>query len=52
MNIFIDNHSRTPIYEQIKEQIVMCVSRGQLKKDEHAVAPSAFCAVGTEYQYR
>lgn len=34
MNIFIDNHSRTPIYEQIKEQIVMCVSRGQLKKDE------------------
>lgn len=34
MNIFIDNHSRTPIYEQIKEQIVMSVSRGRLKRDD------------------
>lgn len=34
MNIFIDNHSRTPIYEQIKEQVVKLVSCGHLKKDE------------------
>ena len=34
MNIFLDYHSRTPIYEQIKEQIVLDVSRGVLKKDD------------------
>ena len=34
MNIFLDYHSRTPIYEQIKEQIVLDVSRGILKKDD------------------
>ncbi len=34
MNIFLDYHSRTPIYEQIKEQIVLDVSRGLLKKDD------------------
>lgn len=34
MNIFIDYKSRTPIYEQIKEEIVLAVSRGELKKDE------------------
>ena len=33
MNIFLDYHSRTPIYEQIKEQIVLDISRGVLKKD-------------------
>lgn len=34
MNIFLDYHSRTPIYEQIKEQIVLFVNRGVLKKDD------------------
>lgn len=34
MNIFLDYHSRTPIYEQIKEQIVLDISRGALKKDD------------------
>ena len=34
MNILIDYKSRTPIYEQIKEEIVLAVSRGELKKDE------------------
>lgn len=34
MRIFLDYHSRTPIYEQIKEQIVMLVSNGLLKEDE------------------
>ena len=34
MNIFLDYHSRTPIYEQIKEQIVLDISRGILKKDD------------------
>ena len=34
MNIFLDYHSRTPIYEQIKEQIVLDISRGVLKKDD------------------
>ena len=34
MNIFLDYHSRTPIYEQIKEQIVLDLSRGVLKKDD------------------
>lgn len=34
MNIFLDYHSRTPIYEQIKEQIVLYISKGILKKDD------------------
>ena len=34
MNIFLDYHSRTPNYEQIKEQIVLDISRGILKKDD------------------
>lgn len=34
MNIFLDYHSRVPIYEQIKEQIVFDISRGILRKDE------------------
>lgn len=34
MNIFLDYRSRTPIYEQIKEQIILSISRGQLKADE------------------
>ena len=34
MNIFLDYHSRTPIYEQIKEQILLDISRGVLKKDD------------------
>lgn len=34
MNIFLDHHSRVPIYEQIKEQIVLDISRGILRKDE------------------
>ena len=34
MNIFLDYHSRTPIYEQIKEQIILDISRGVLKKDD------------------
>lgn len=34
MNIFLDYHSRTPIYEQIKEQIVLDIQRGVLKKDD------------------
>ncbi len=34
VNIIIDYHSRTPIYEQIKDEIILAVSRGELKKDE------------------
>ena len=34
MNIFLDYHSRTPIYEQIKKQIVLDINRGILKKDD------------------
>ncbi len=34
MNIFLDYHSRTPIYEQIKEQIVLYIAKGVLKKDD------------------
>lgn len=34
MNIFLDYHSRVPIYEQIEEQIVLDVSRGVLKPNE------------------
>ena len=32
--IIIDQRSRTPIFEQIKEQIVLDISRGILKKDD------------------
>lgn len=34
MNIFLDYHSRTPIYEQIKEQIILYVNKGVLKEGE------------------
>ncbi len=34
MNIYLDYHSRTPIYEQIKEQIALYISKGILKKDD------------------
>ena len=34
MNILIDYRSRTPIYEQIEEEIILAVSRGELKSDE------------------
>lgn len=34
MNIMIDYHSRTPIYEQIKEEIILAISRGELKTNE------------------
>ena len=32
--IFIDYHSRMPIYEQIKEQIIMLINTGVYSKDE------------------
>lgn len=31
MNFFLDFHSRTPIYEQIKEQITSLIGQGLLK---------------------
>lgn len=34
MNILIDYHSRTPIYEQIKNEIKLAISRGELKSDD------------------
>ncbi len=34
VNIIIDYHSRTPIYEQIKDEIILAISRGELKKDD------------------
>ena len=34
MNLYIDYRSKTPIYEQIMEQIVLLVISGNLKKDE------------------
>ncbi len=34
MNFFLDFHSRTPIYEQIKEQITALVGSGVLKADD------------------
>ena len=34
VNIFLDYHSRTPIYEQIKEQIILYVNKGVLKEGE------------------
>ena len=42
MNIFLDYHSRTPIYEQIKEQIVLDISRGVLKKDDQLTSLRQF----------
>ena len=32
--IFIDYHSRMPIYEQIKEQVIMLINTGVYAKDE------------------
>lgn len=32
--IFIDYHSRMPIYEQIKEQIIMLINAGVYKPDD------------------
>ena len=32
--IFIDNRSRTPIFEQIKEQIMNLINTGELKPDD------------------
>lgn len=34
LRIIIDYRSRTPIYEQIKEEIILAISRGELKSDE------------------
>lgn len=34
MNFFLDYHSRMPIYEQIKDQIVSLVGQGLLKTDD------------------
>lgn len=34
MNFFLDFHSQTPIYEQIKEQITALVGSGILKADD------------------
>lgn len=34
MNIMLDYHSRTPIYEQIKNEIKLAISRGELKADD------------------
>lgn len=34
MKLFLDFHSRIPIYEQIKEQIVSLVGQGTLKADD------------------
>ena len=34
MNILIDYHSRTPIYEQIKKEIKLAISRGELRADD------------------
>lgn len=34
MKLFLDFHSRTPIYEQIKEQIVSLVGQGALNADD------------------
>lgn len=32
--IFIDYHSRVPIYEQIKEQVIMLINNGVYKTDD------------------
>lgn len=34
MNFFLDYHSRMPIYEQIKDQIISLVGQGLLKADD------------------
>ena len=34
LNIFLDYHSRVPVYEQIKEQIIRDIGRGILKPNE------------------
>ncbi len=34
MNIFLDYHSRTPIYEQIKEQVILSVSNGEYGEND------------------
>lgn len=34
MKFFLDFHSRAPIYEQIKEQIISLVGQGELKADD------------------
>lgn len=34
MNFFLDFHSRTPIYEQIKEQITSLIGQGVIKADD------------------
>lgn len=34
MNFFLDYHSRMPIYEQIKDQIISLVGQGSLKADD------------------
>lgn len=34
MLIIIDPHSRTPVYEQIKEQVISLVNTGELKPDD------------------
>lgn len=34
MNFFLDYHSRMPIYEQIKDQIISLVGQGLLKSDD------------------
>lgn len=34
MKFFLDFHSRTPIYEQIKEQITSLIGQGELKEGD------------------
>lgn len=34
MNILLDFHSRIPIYEQIKKEIKLAISRGELKAND------------------
>lgn len=34
MRFFLDFHSRTPIYEQIKEQIIGLIGQGELKSGD------------------
>lgn len=34
MNFFLDYHSRIPIYEQIKEQVIIAINNGEVKKDD------------------
>lgn len=44
MNIFIDYRSRVPIYEQIKKEIILAVSRGELKPEEQLPSLRALSA--------